>query len=140
MIELTAMEVRDLQSIQSYRSEQRFAAQVQQIVAYALNRHGPINPDRAERDAYDIAMTATAMLLRTILEDDAELRAMKQQVNAYRKMAERSIALSPVPLVIFNPAESGLGDGTGGDPSPRKAARDEPLPAPVSALPGGGEG
>lgn len=91
-------------AVEAYHRDQRFRSIVQQIVAYALNKHGPVDPERADREAHDIAQDVCAMLLRAIYEEDAELRAVGAERDRFRKIAEDALGLMPPRLFIPKPA------------------------------------
>lgn len=82
--------------------ERRFAALVHSVVSQAVHKHGRIAPDDADRGAYDLATEVAAILLQTIYENDAELKAQKALADEYRKIAEDALDLSPMPLFILN--------------------------------------
>lgn len=104
----TAMQIYDdslerlhKEAVLSFRKDDFFARRVQQVVAYAMQMHGPVNPEYANREAHDIAMDVAAILFRTIYEDDAEIRSLTDQRDTYRKLAEQSISLQSPPLMVF---------------------------------------
>lgn len=92
----------------AYRSEQRFHALAQSVVARAIHAHGPIDPEHADEDAYRIALDATVILLQTIYEGDAEIMALRGQLEAYKKYAEASLSLTPGINLVFSTTEVSL--------------------------------
>jgi len=94
------MIARDRRSVESYRRDARFHSIAASIVAHELDKHGRIDPDNADREAYDIATAVAAKLLQTIYEEDAELSAQKAIADQYRKLAERALMVSPVPPIL----------------------------------------
>lgn len=85
-----------------FRNDARFRALVDSTVHEAFTEHGRIDPERAERDAHEIATWAAALLLARIYEQDAELRATREERDNYRALAENAFASTPSPMV-WNP-------------------------------------
>ena len=79
-----------------YKIDLRFRSMVQSVVGQTRKELGRINPDRAERDATELALQSCALLIETIFQNDAELNALRHQVDAFRKMAEDALRLSPI--------------------------------------------
>lgn len=95
------MESLSRRSVDAYRKSAPFARRVDAIVAHAMQENGPIDPDRAERDAHRIAQAVAAMLLQAIYEDDNELRNLKAERDAMFKLAEdASLAFYKPPLMM----------------------------------------
>lgn len=88
------------QAAERYRREQRFAALVQSAVGFALNKHGRVDPEEADKAAYNIAMDVAAILLSHIYDDDAELKALRAQADRFQKLAEEAIMCSAPPIFL----------------------------------------
>lgn len=103
----TAMEVFDAgieerrkRAVAQDRHDHIFHAHVRQVVAYAMQHHGPIDPAYADREAADIALEVAALLLRTVYEEDSEVRNLAAERDRFRKIAEDAVAFSP-PKFLF---------------------------------------
>ena len=48
----------------------------------------------------DIALETAALVLQTIYEEDGEIAALKAMVDQYKRMAERALAIAPMPPVF----------------------------------------
>lgn len=72
-------------AVDAYRNEARFHAVAQSIVARSVADYGEIDPERTRQAAHEIALQATVLLLQTIYEDDAELRALREELAMVRK-------------------------------------------------------
>jgi len=96
--------MRDLmiRAADSYRKDARFHALAQAHVSRAMTEHGPLDPEAALRDVYDIALRATALLLQSIYEDDAELRALREENARLKELA--FVGLASRPQSFFIPA------------------------------------
>lgn len=103
-----ALEALRKRSVSAYRASMRFHAMTQAIVARVLQDHGPIDPERAEREACDIATATAAMVLQMVYEDDAELRNQKAEAERYRQLAEDAIVTHNKPpfFILKDPATS----------------------------------
>jgi hypothetical protein len=88
----------------AYERYPRFRMLVQSTVAHEINKHGPIDPDRAMRAAHDIATAVGATLLQRIYENDAELAEQKAMADHYRKIAEEALAVRPMPVFLARDA------------------------------------
>ncbi len=103
----------DMSAADRYNNDARFRAIAQSIVSRVLHAHGPINPEEADREAYDIAIRVAALLLETVFQNDAMLKAMREERDAFQKMAEDALCMSPMPISMRKPsppkAECGAG-------------------------------
>lgn len=97
-------------AIDAYNKEARFRMMVQSVVAFAMNERGPVDPDRADADAHDIATLAAVTLLQRIYDEDAELSALRQHNAVLTKMVEE--------LSIFSPPKVLLAPNFGKEPTP----------------------
>jgi hypothetical protein len=88
-------------AVERYRKDARFAHIVKSIVAKVMSDHGPVGPDRADREAYDIAERVAAMVLESLYHEDQELGHQRALADHWQKLAEDTLALSPRPPVIF---------------------------------------
>lgn len=77
-----------------------FNRHVQHVVAFAMQKHGPIDPDHASHHAYNIAMEVAALLLKTVYEEDAEVRMLVAERDRFRKLAEDALSIRPPPMFI----------------------------------------
>lgn len=87
-----------------YRTEARFRATVQSVVAQAMQKHGRVDPHRADHEAHDIATEVGAILLQTIYDEDAELNGLAHERDHFRAIAEQVLLASPHPLRLVNKA------------------------------------
>lgn len=108
MIDRTAMQVYDDQiqerskrSHRAYQHDVIFHQHVQQVVAFAMQKHGPIDPEEAELAAYEIAMEVAALLLKTVYEEDSEVRMLAAERDRFRKLAEEALAVRPPPMYFI---------------------------------------
>ena len=92
-IDKTAMEI--------WQRDRRLHAIVLSSVASAMQEHGPVDPERADRDAHDIALKAALLAVTRIVEEDAELKHARMERDAFRKLAEETISLSPMRPIVF---------------------------------------
>lgn len=91
-------------SRRSYERDMRFNQMAQSCVAQALDVRGRVDPERADGDAYEIALLAVATLLQRIYEEDAELNALRAERDHYKKLALKTAHLIPArPLVVLKP-------------------------------------
>lgn len=84
-------------AIERYRNDARFRAVANYIVHRAMKEHGRIDPEYADEAAFRIAERATVLLLETIFENDAELKAQRELADHYKKMAEGALMITPLP-------------------------------------------
>jgi hypothetical protein len=89
---------------ESYDKDSRFRMLAMSCVSRVMSDHGPVDPERADREAHDIALAATALLLQRIYEDDAELRATREERDRYKQLAEKAFLVSPItPIFLKDP-------------------------------------
>lgn len=93
------MEDSTKRAIDSYEKDARFRATARSAVARAMQDHGPIDPERADQGAYDIALQATVFLLQHIYENDAELVALRYERDRYKELALSAAQTRLSPLV-----------------------------------------
>jgi hypothetical protein len=84
-----------------YRTDPRFRMMVDSCISLARQDHGLIDPEKAERDAHEVATLATALLLARIYHEDAEIRALRAERDQYRKIAEEALLCSPAPSILL---------------------------------------
>lgn len=84
-----------------FRNDPRFRALVDSTVHEAFTEHGRIDPERPERGAHEIATWAAALLLARIYEQDAELRAMREERDRFRTLAENAFLAAPRPPILW---------------------------------------
>ena len=88
-------------AMQLWERDNRFRMIVQSSVVAAMDKHGRVDPERADREAHDIALEAGILIATQILEGDAELKAARMERDHYKALAERAIRLSPSPPMIL---------------------------------------
>jgi hypothetical protein len=88
-------------AIDSYENEARFRAVAQSIVARVMQDHGRVDPERADEDAYRIAVNVAALLLQRVYEDVPELAAMRVKRDHYKKIAENALLTRPPNFTVF---------------------------------------
>src|ERR1700693_2954208 len=84
-----------MDALDKMRRDSRFHAMVMSAVGSAMQEHGLIDPQRADQAARKIAMTAAAFVLARAFDEDAEVKAAHAERDAYRKLAEDALRLSP---------------------------------------------
>jgi hypothetical protein len=89
------------------RRDLRFRRIVDSIVARTLQEHGAIDPARAAEEAHDIARKVAALLLHQIYDGDAELLALRAELEHWRRFAEKAVLASPLPILITKPTTEG---------------------------------
>lgn len=67
----------------------RFRGLVDSCVSMARHEYGPVDPEYADRAAYEHATFAAAMLLARVYDEDGELAAMRAERDYWRDMAEK---------------------------------------------------
>lgn len=83
-----------------YRDDLRIRMLINSSVGMARDIEGPIDPEKAERDAADLALRACSLLAARILQEDAELRLARSERDRYRKLAEDTLAMTPRPMFV----------------------------------------
>ncbi len=91
----------------SYQKDRRFRAIAQSVAMDVMADHGPVDPDDADRDAHDIALTVAVRMLQRIFEEDAELMAMRMERDRYREIAENALLVSPPSIILRDTDGSG---------------------------------
>jgi hypothetical protein len=86
------------------RRDLRFRRIVDSVVARTLQEHGAIDPARAAEEAHDIARKVAALLLHQIYDGDAELLALRAEIEHWRGLFART---SPLPIHIPKPTTEG---------------------------------
>lgn len=75
-------------------------AVIMSCVACAMNDRGPVDPERADRDAHDIAIEAVTRALAMLIEGDSALKTLQAERDHYRDMAIHMAHLAPPPRFI----------------------------------------
>jgi hypothetical protein len=89
------------QALDEYHRDMRFRAIVLSAVREARDKWGPIDPERAERDACELAELACVLALKRAFDNDAELTAARTERNQYRALALRGLEIAQSrPIVI----------------------------------------
>ncbi len=97
-------EALNLTAMRLWERDNRFRMIVQSSVVAAMSKHGPVDPDRADREAHAIALEAGILIATQILEGDAELKVARMERDHYKALAERALRLSPSPMMILKTA------------------------------------
>jgi hypothetical protein len=82
--EFTASE---LKAMDLHRKDARARSLAMSCVAYAMQEYGPINPEKANSAAHDIAALATNLLVSRLYLEDVELRELKEENERLRELA-----------------------------------------------------
>lgn len=101
-MEAERMDALKERAIDAYRKDRRFHATAQSIVAHVMREHGRVDPERADREASDIALDACALLLKTIYENDEEISRLVQERDIYKGFAEQSAGITPMPMISMD--------------------------------------
>jgi hypothetical protein len=72
----------------------------QACVAFAMQERGPVDPERADRDAHDIASLAAHLLVSRIYVEDTELRQLKEENERLRDQIFEAARTTPPKLVL----------------------------------------
>lgn len=99
--EVTATVTAVKRAAEMYELDPRFRALTQSCVAMARGEQGPVDHERPEQDAYEIAVRACMLLLARVYTEDAELVAIRAERDHYRRLAEKSLMLRPMPQIIL---------------------------------------
>lgn len=83
-----------------YRKDARVRVLIDSSVSMARHIEGPVDPEKAERDAHYLAQRACALLAARIFHEDAELAAMREERDRYRKLAVDTLATTPKPMFM----------------------------------------
>lgn len=86
-----------------YKNDIRFRQMAQAMVYNAMYEHGPVDPEKAERDAHDIALTACVNMLELVYQEDAELGRLRMERDRYRKAVETYVVSTPLPMFLRQP-------------------------------------
>lgn len=78
----------------------RMRALAQSCVAFAMQEHGPIDPERAQSEAHDVASLAAHLLVSRIYTEDSELRDLKEENECLKGMVFESARTAAPRLVI----------------------------------------
>ncbi len=92
----------------TFEREARVRMIVKSAVAEARHGFGPIDPERAERDATELAMRAAAVTAHRIYNEDAELRALRYERDHYKAIAEQTVRAFPVVYVLAGAARTSI--------------------------------
>lgn len=90
----------------------RIRALIYATVAFVLNDHGPVDPERADREAHDIALATATILAKRIYDGDAELHALRAERDLYKDITERGLMLSRPALIVATSPLSPWGERT----------------------------
>lgn len=92
--DFTASELR--KAMEVYEKNARARALAMSCVAYAMQEYGPIDPERAERAAHDIASLAANLLVSRLYLEDSELRELKEENERLKKLAFETAVSRPL--------------------------------------------
>jgi hypothetical protein len=98
MISITESDVQRAQKL--LEKDARARALAMSCVSYAMREYGPIDPERAEQGAHDIASFATSLLVSRLYLDDTELREQKELADRYKELALKTAASSYPPRMV----------------------------------------
>lgn len=88
-------------AFEMYRNDRMFRGLVQAIVHTTITERGSLDPEKVEREVYEVATDVCAKLLETIYTNDAGLSQMRYERDIYKKMAESMIGyLPPHPFIV----------------------------------------
>ena len=90
-------------AIDSYQNEARFRALAQSIVARVTSEHGPVDPERADAEAHEIAVKVAVLMLQQIYDEDAELNALRVERDAYKNAALKYAEMAPLRPFVADP-------------------------------------
>lgn len=82
------------------RKDARAHAIARTVAARVIAEHGPIDRSRADREAHDIAIKVAAVMLEQIYNGDAELLALRAELEATRERYLELANLTPRPSII----------------------------------------
>jgi hypothetical protein len=82
-------------AMDQFQRDRRFQMIAQSCAAFALEAHGPVDPERADQEAHDIALAATVMLLQRVYTEDAELLTLRLERDHYKELVEEVLVLIP---------------------------------------------
>lgn len=89
------------EAVKAYRSDPRFRAFCQSAVSAAMQDHGRIDPNKIERDAHDIALVAAVLVFVRIYHRDAEIKALKAEVDMYKSAYANMINIRPLNQMVL---------------------------------------
>lgn len=85
-----------------YRKDVRIRAMIDSAVHAARGEFGRyIDPERADKEALDLALRACAILASRIYTEDAEINSLRWERDRYKQLAEQSLRLAPSPPLVF---------------------------------------
>jgi hypothetical protein len=88
------------EAVKLYRADPRFRVMAQSTVSLVMGDHGPVDPEQANREASEIALTVAVTMLARIYWRDAEIGRLKAERDAYKRAAETSLLISPTPFLV----------------------------------------
>ena len=92
----------DQTAVEVYQHDARFRMMVDYAVSSALHdaREWLDQDDIRMRDVHAIATEAAVTALKRAFDSDAELTALRVEVEHYRKIAEKGLMLAPMPAIV----------------------------------------
>lgn len=97
MDSMTAIE----QAQRIWETDPRIRMIVQRCAIEAFRDYGWIDPDRAERAAMEIAERACLLAVTRLIASDGEIMMARAERDAYKKLAEETINLRPMPPILL---------------------------------------
>lgn len=94
----TAAELR--KAMELHEKDARARVLAMSCVAYAMQEYGPIDPERAERAAHDIASLAANLLCSRFYLEDVELRELKEENERLKELAFNTVRTTAAKLTI----------------------------------------
>jgi hypothetical protein len=98
MMAITVNDVGRAQKL--FEKDARARALAMSCVAYAMKEYGPIDPERADHAAHDIASFAVNLLISRVYLEDTELREQKELADRYKELALKTAASSYPPRMV----------------------------------------
>jgi hypothetical protein len=92
---------RERKAIDRYREDAQFNRLIQMTVANVMRTFGEVDPQRADRDACDIATRTAALILQSLYEEHGELNRLRAEADNWKRLAEENVELRPKPPIMF---------------------------------------
>lgn len=86
-----------------YDNDARFRAMALMSVARAMDNHGPIDPERVEAAAHNIALEACVLALSQAFDNDMELTEARAMIEKLKGLVLEAAYLRPIAIDRFAP-------------------------------------
>lgn len=83
-----------------YMRDVHFRHHVQAITARVMQDHGPVDPEKADRDAYEIALRVATTMLETMYAEDGRLAQLRRETDDLRRLIEKQVSWSMLPMFM----------------------------------------